>query len=288
MIGVRLYALSALLAVAAFFVVSCRAVTVRVIDGDTFVARLLDADGAPTDIDVTIRVVGIDTPETHHPTQPVQCYGEEAARRAEQLVVGESVTLVEDEEGVDNTGRWLRHVSVGGQWLGLLLVRDGFAMVETYPPNLGLRDELVAAQSTAKAERRGLWGGCYVPRVSPVIVTYVFSRQAEERGVIAQDEYVELRNTSDATVDVGGWQLVSEKGEQRFRFPEVTTIGPGESCRIYSHEVRGDSCADAAFGAGWVWNNGGDYATLWDRQGNLADEYAYGSCRPTLTRTIPC
>ena len=42
---------------------------VQVLDGDTIVVRR--AGG----VDETIRLLGVDTPETHHPRKPVQCYG---------------------------------------------------------------------------------------------------------------------------------------------------------------------------------------------------------------------
>src|SRR4051812_42876384 len=48
------------------------AFVVKAVDGDTIDVRI----GDRTD---TVRLLGIDTPETHHPTKPVQCFGPEAA-----------------------------------------------------------------------------------------------------------------------------------------------------------------------------------------------------------------
>src|SRR2546430_16342935 len=68
---------------------------VRVVDGDTVeVAR----GGSDTD---TVRLLGINTPETHHPTKPVECFGPEAAAFTEEHLAGRSVQLEGDIEGRD-------------------------------------------------------------------------------------------------------------------------------------------------------------------------------------------
>src|SRR4051812_9874016 len=51
------------------------ATVTSVVDGDTIKVRL---DSGQT---ITVRLIGMDTPEIHHPTKPVQCFGQEAAAR---------------------------------------------------------------------------------------------------------------------------------------------------------------------------------------------------------------
>ena len=60
------------------------AVVVKAVDGDTIDVRI----GASTD---TVRLLGIDTPETHHPTKPVQCFGPEAAAYTKSRLEGRTV-----------------------------------------------------------------------------------------------------------------------------------------------------------------------------------------------------
>src|SRR4051812_46055646 len=72
-----------------------KATVVRVIDGDTIVVHIAGRDE-------NIRLVGIDTPETHKPDTPVECFGPEAAARmADLLPAHTAVRLVRDVEARD-------------------------------------------------------------------------------------------------------------------------------------------------------------------------------------------
>lgn len=55
----------------------------RVIDGDTIEVNL---DG----IAYKVRYIGIDTPETVHPSEPVECFGKEASNKNSELVQGKT------------------------------------------------------------------------------------------------------------------------------------------------------------------------------------------------------
>ncbi len=119
------------------------------IDGDT----LVTADGR------TVRVIGIDTPETHHPDMDgPQPFGPEAAVRMSALVDGRTVRLERDAVDIDDYGRLLRHVRVDGRLVAATLVAEGLAHVLVIPPNVGHEAELRTAEAAARAARRGLWG----------------------------------------------------------------------------------------------------------------------------------
>ena len=92
--------------------VSTNALVVRVIDGDTIVVDLGD-DTA------TVRLMGVDTPETKHPPRPVEFYGPEAAALTEAALSGAAVLLVSDaiEDESDGFGRLLRYVTVCKTWI---------------------------------------------------------------------------------------------------------------------------------------------------------------------------
>ena len=83
-----------------------RAEVLRVIDGDTIEVEL---GGAEEDV----RYIGIDTPESVVPGEPVECFGKEASAANERLVEGETVRLVFDAERRDHYGRLLAYVYVG-------------------------------------------------------------------------------------------------------------------------------------------------------------------------------
>ena len=128
----------------------------RVVDGDTIRVR---ADGG----DETVRLIGIDTPETVHPTKPVECFGKEASEHTKELLpAGTAVRLVRDVELRDRFGRLLAYVYrvEDDLFVNLALARDGYAGVATFPPNVAHTDEFVAAAAEARREGRGLWGAC--------------------------------------------------------------------------------------------------------------------------------
>lgn len=129
---------------------------VRVVDGDTIVVR---SDGG----EETVRLIGVDTPETKHPSKPVQCFGKEATAFTTSLLPkGTAVRLERDVEERDRYGRVLAYVHRvdDGVFVNLELARQGFADVLTIPPNVAYSTEFVAAVAEARIEQRGLWSAC--------------------------------------------------------------------------------------------------------------------------------
>lgn len=127
----------------------------RVIDGDTIVV----GDGE------RVRLIGIDTPETKDPREPVGCFGREASSYTDDLLpAGTAVRLAYDVERTDRYGRTLAYVyrASDGLFVNAALVRDGYAYAYTYPPNVAHSEEFVALQREAREADRGLWGACPV------------------------------------------------------------------------------------------------------------------------------
>jgi micrococcal nuclease len=135
-----------------------RASVVRVVDGDTVEVRVGDRDE-------TVRLIGIDTPETVDPRSPMECFGEEASARTKALLPeGTEVRLVADVEPRDQYDRLLAYVyRDDGTFVNLALVEDGYASVLTYPPNVAHAGEFTAAAARARDEGRGLWSTCGGP-----------------------------------------------------------------------------------------------------------------------------
>ena len=137
------------------------AVVEHVVDGDTLVARVADRSE-------TVRLIGIDTPESVAPTRPVQCFGREASLHLEALLpAGTEITLVRDAEARDIYDRLLGYVvrSRDGLFVNLELVATGHAAVLNYPPNDHYADALARAEAEAVAAGRGLWSACGGPDV---------------------------------------------------------------------------------------------------------------------------
>lgn len=141
----------------------------EIVDGDTIKVSFGDT------LD-TVRIININTPETHAPNEPKQCYGDEAAAYIATLIPpGTLVWLERDQTDRDRFDRLLRHVwfeQGSGRYrlLGDAMVRDGYAETKDYPPDLKYSSWLHLAQDDAVAHGRGLWsacGGAEVPLVPP-------------------------------------------------------------------------------------------------------------------------
>jgi micrococcal nuclease len=104
----------------------------------------------------TVRLIGVDTPETHGGTQP---YGPEASDFTREYLQGAEVALELDVEKIDPYGRLLAYVYLpDGQMFNETLVEEGYAQVATFPPNVKYVDRFLEAQREARAANRGLWG----------------------------------------------------------------------------------------------------------------------------------
>lgn len=122
----------------------------RTIDGDTI--ELTDGR--------RVRYIGIDTPELVHPKKPVECFAKEAKEANRQLVEGKAVRLEKDISETDKYGRFLRYVYVGDTFINDYLVRQGFAHVSTYPPDVAYHEQFLQGEREAREKNRGLWKAC--------------------------------------------------------------------------------------------------------------------------------
>ena len=139
---------------------TAKARVVRVIDGDTLKVRLATGQSA------TVRLIGIDTPETRKPGTAVQCGGADATARMKKLALrkgkGRSVTLTTDptQDVLDTYGRLLAYVSAGGSDVGRSMVASGWAKVYVFETDFRRVATYRKAQASVKAAKRGVWRKC--------------------------------------------------------------------------------------------------------------------------------
>lgn len=125
---------------------------VKVVDGDTL-------DVIYQKKVTTVRVLLIDTPETHHPILGVQPYGPEASAYAHQLLDGKTVNLeVAVNGGRDKYGRLLAYVFVDGKSYEGLQLSKGLARVAyIFPPNTKYLDQYRADEAAARQKKLNIW-----------------------------------------------------------------------------------------------------------------------------------
>lgn len=135
-----------------------RFLVTKVVDGDTIQIKI---NSQP----VSVRLIGIDTPETVDLRRPVGCFGKKASNETKRLLEGKEVILTKDVSNTDKYNRLLRYVYLpisGGETLFVndYLVRQGFAKNYTYPPDVKYNDRFMAAEKEARENLRGLWQEC--------------------------------------------------------------------------------------------------------------------------------
>ena len=131
------------------------AVVTRVIDGDTAEMKLDDNGG-----EEGVRFIGVDTPESVAPGQPVECFGKKASRFTTSLIEGERVELRFGAERRDRYDRLLAYVYLDERFVNADLVRLGYARTLEIAPNVDHAERFATLQGEAANLGRGLWGAC--------------------------------------------------------------------------------------------------------------------------------
>jgi micrococcal nuclease len=131
---------------------------VRAVDGDTLEIAI---DGGDTE---TVRVIGVDTPETVKPDTPVQCFGPQASRFEHEHVEGHRVRLLVGVEPRDTYGRLLAYVWIEtpgrDPFLEEVLLRRGLARTLTFHPNDRFAHRFEGLEQRVAAAGKGLWNAC--------------------------------------------------------------------------------------------------------------------------------
>lgn len=125
----------------------------EVIDGDTI--RIKNNESIET-----IRLIGINTPETKHPTKPQECFGNEASEKAKSILTNQYVELESDptQSDKDIYDRLLRYVFLkDGTNFNKMMIEEGFAFEYTFEQPYKYQQEFKDAESEAKNNYKGLW-----------------------------------------------------------------------------------------------------------------------------------
>ncbi len=125
----------------------------EVVDGDTI---KIIVDGKS----VTLRLIGLDTPETVDPRKPVQCFGKEASAKAKDTLTGKKVRIEKDptQGEFDKYDRTLAYVyREDGLFYNKYMIEQGYAHEYTYNTPYKYQSEFKAAQKTAETNKKGLW-----------------------------------------------------------------------------------------------------------------------------------
>ena len=143
----------------------------RVVDGDTMIVSFIFDDGSKY-LKERVRFLGVNTPETVHPSKPVEYYGKEASNFTKSELTDKTLWLQTDVEVKDRYGRMLAYVwlkepskkdlddeaAIRENMFNAKLLLEGYAQLMTIQPNSRYSNIFVHFQREARQENKGLWG----------------------------------------------------------------------------------------------------------------------------------
>lgn len=197
---------------------------VSVTDGDTIKVNI----NGKTE---TLRLIGIDTPETVDPRKTVQCFGKEASTKAKEMLTGKKVRLEGDttQGERDKYQRLLRYVYLeDGTFFNKWMIENGFAHEYTYNQPYKFQSEFKEAEKTARENRRGLWGDiCNGDTTQPAAKT--------KNRIISEPEALEI--LADMKLEAFVDRTISER---------TNGVGEGFTCNCAKTCAAMD-CAEAQY-----------------------------------------
>lgn len=266
---------------------------VAVVDGDTIdVAGCADAG--------RVRFILIDAPEL---SGGARCFSREATEYVRSRLLNRTVQMERDVSNTDRFGRFLRYLWVDGELFNERMVRDGYAALAVFPPDVKYRDRIAAAEAEAKAANRGLWGACgglntpatptptsgsgtppatatATPTRTPTpgataTPTAGGSCAAATARIISLDKVAE-EVVIEGSGNLTGWYLISERGNQRFNFPAGFVLN-GRVTIVSEKPQFPDTATRLWWTSSAVWNNSqDDDALLYNCNGQLVQRFDDG------------
>lgn len=182
-----------------------------VVDGDTAVVGIYGNN-------YKLRLTGVNTPETVHPSKPVEFFGKEASDFTKANLNQIKVWLEKDVSETDKYDRLLRYIwltppvdpenptyeEVRDQMFNGILVRDGYANASTYHPDVKYSEIFAKIEREAREANRGLWNNdervAWESSNAPV-------------GLVSQQDNsqaVQQQSSQQAQAPAGGWVQTTE------------------------------------------------------------------------------
>ncbi len=226
---------------------------VYIIDGDTFVTQ----EGKK------VRLIGINTPEIG------ELYYTQARNALADMILNKTIRLEKDISDVDRYGRLLRYVYVGDVFVNLELVRQGYAQVVTYPPDVKYKDLFLEAQRKAKEDKKGLWG----EKTTGLIVLEFHPDAKGDDQKNLNDEYFTIKNATSNQINLQNF-TISDAAGNRFTLPYFL-LGPQKSVTIYTGSGVNTSDKIYLGSDRAIWNNSGDTLYITSPENKIILKYTY-------------
>ena len=212
---------------------------ISVVDGDTV---KINYEGQET----SVRLIGVNTPETVDPRKSVECFGEEASKYLKELLEGKKVTIEADstQSDRDKYNRLLRYVYLDGKDINLDIMTNGYGYEYTYEIPYKKQADYKKAQQVAEDEKKGLWadGVC---ETSTTASTSSSESQTQTTPAAAQQTTPQASTPTDCNIKGN----ISSSGEKIYHVPgqkyyDSTRVDTSAGERMFCSEQE-------AVDAGW-------------------------------------
>jgi micrococcal nuclease len=262
----------------------------EVVDGDTM--RVEYADGRTE----TVRLLGVDAPETHAEVSPAEfegvpdtpagrawlrSWGVTASAFATERLAGRQVEIATDPRADrrGGFGRLLVYVTVDGVRFNRALLDRGYARL--YDTDFSRRAAFADAERTAREDAVGLWGfdtaasgGQSAIADGPLRLVAIQPNAPGNDHENRIGEYLTVESTAAGSLDLAGWS-VSDAGGNTYTVPEGTTLAPGDRLTLYSGAGTANASALYWDHDGAVWNNAGDTVIVRNATGSVVLRHEY-------------
>jgi micrococcal nuclease len=206
------------------------ATVTRVIDGDTIE---INYKGRTEDV----RLLLIDTPETVHPSKPVEPFGPEASQFVKDTLTGEKVRIKVGSEERDRYDRLLAYVFINGTTIQEMLFKKGLAATAYLYNDLTMLDQFHKAQKPAREAGIGVWS---IPGYAHVDHDHGYHYKEEPEPKPKQEEKKKEPstgiNTNVPDKDCGDFS--THAAAQAF----MDASGPGDPHRLDGNDNDGLAC----------------------------------------------
>lgn len=138
-------------------VLPASAATTRQLSQPYLVTEVIDGDTIKISSGETVRLIGVDTPETVHPTKPVEAFGLQASAFTKRLLQGKQVRLEFDQDTRDRYKRLLAYAYLpNGTCANEQIILAGYGYAYTQFP-FKYMERYRELEKTARTQRKGLW-----------------------------------------------------------------------------------------------------------------------------------
>lgn len=272
------------------------ATVTRVVDGDT-----VEVEFENGEVD-TIRMIGVDTPETIASNEDPAEYGipdttqgrdwllnwgEKAKSFAQDELADTQVRVVTDPQGDErgSYGRLLAYIYVGEMNFNRKLIAQGYAR-RYDDSSFTLRSEFGTLEEEAQADNRGLWAfeGEATPTPPPedggdgqLAIVTVHADAAGNEYENLDDEYIVFENTGSSALDISGYVVsFGIDDDQTYTIPDGTEIAAGDELTLRVGDGPRVESGDLVVGSETPWLNNDGETIIVRNDGQVVEKYAYG------------